>query len=299
MAFLALDYPAGRPLIAAALVRRERPLALGAAMLVGIGDHVGPDQPIAEIPDADGRGQTLLAGIAGRVTDIAPEQHITIEGTATLAYGLVGLGAPVVGPLAQLPRGESLAVVQIPAGAILVFPQPAPLMLLQRAAAGGARGIIAPSMAARELEAFARTDLSAVLDGLAPEPPRLPLTILLTEGFGAAQMNPATYTALAQRMGATALLSGTTNPRQNIRPEALISVAEGLPLASLPADCALGPGARVRAVAGPLRGARGEITHLFERGQTGSAGVLTDAAVVRLESGAIEVVPLHMLIREG
>ena len=216
-----------------------------------------------------------------------------------IAHGMVGVGAPTVGTLAHLPRGESLAVVPIPAGAILVFPQPAPLMLLQRAAAGGVRGIIAPSMSARELEAFARIDLSVVLDGLAPEPAQLPLTILLTEGFGAAPMNPAIYGALTQRLGATALLTGTTNPARNIRPEALVSVQERIPLARLPAEFTLGVGAWVRAVAGPLRGTRGEIVHMYGRGQTGSGGVLADAAVMRSESGAIEVVPLHALVREG
>lgn len=298
MAFLALDYPLGRPIVPAALVRRERPLPPGAVVLVGVGDRVGPEQAIAEMPAADGHGTPLLAGIAGRVVEVAPGRHIALEGPATVMHGVVGLGAPVVGPLAQLPRGESLAVVRIPTGAILVFPQPAPLMLLQRAAAGGARGIIAPSMLARELEAFARTDLSAVLDGLAPEPEQLPLTILLTEGFGAAPMNPATYGVLAQRLGATALLTGTTKPYQNIRPEVLISVREGISLARTPADSVLGMGARVRAVAGPLCGVRGEIIHVYERDQAGSGDVLADAAVVRLEDGGIEVLPLHTLVRE-
>ncbi|MGH2516848.1 MAG: hypothetical protein ACRDHP_14435 [Ktedonobacterales bacterium] len=299
MAFLALDFPLGRPVIAAALVRRERPLALGAVALVGVGDRVSPEQTIAELPDTEGRSRSLLAGIAGRVTDVAPGQHITLEGPATIAQGLVGLGASVVGPLAQLPRGESLAVVRIPVGAILVLSHPVPLMLLQRAAAGDALGIIAPSMAARELEAFARVDLSAVLDGLTPEPERLPLTILLTEGFGEVSMNPGTYSTLTQRLGATALLTGTTNPQRNLRPEVLISVPEGTPLAEMPANSTLAAGARVRVVAGALREARGEIIHVFERGHETGSGALAESAVVRLETGVLEVVPLHALVREG
>ncbi|HLZ21009.1 MAG TPA: hypothetical protein VKQ30_02650 [Ktedonobacterales bacterium] len=299
MPFLALDYPSGYPIVPAALVRRERPLTRDSVVLVGIGDRVNPEQTVAEIPEAGGHGLPLLAGIAGRVTDVVPGRHITIEGPATIVHGIVGLGTPVVGPLAQLPRGESLAVVRIPAGAILVFPQPVPLMLLQRAAAGGVRGIIAPCMSARELEAFARADLSAVLDELAPEPSQLPLTILLTEGFGVVPMNPVTYAALSQRLGATALLAGSTNPQRNVRPEVLLSVPEGIPLTRVPANCALGIGARVRSVAGPLRGARGEIIHVYDRAQTGSGGVLADSATLRLESGIIEIVPLHTLVREG
>lgn len=299
MEVLALDFPLGRPIVPAALVRRERPLTLGSIALAGVGDRVSAEQPIAEMPAADGLHVPMLAGIAGRVAEVVPGQHITLEGPATIVQGVVGLGAPVVGPLAQLPRGESLAVVRIPAGSILVFPQPAPLMLLQRAAAGGARGIIAPSMSARELEAFARTDLSAILDGLAPEPAQLPLTILLTEGFEASPMNPATFAALSQRLGATALLSGATSPRWNVRPEVLISVPDGVPVARVPADSALVRGARVRVVAGPRRGVRGELIHVYERGQAGSGGVIAESAVLRLENGTIEVMPLHTLVREG
>lgn len=299
MAFLALDYPLGRPFISAAQVRRERPLTSAAALLVGVGSQVSAERAIAEIPGPDGRRWPVPAGIAGRVTEVMPGRHVTIEGAATILQGLVGLGAPVAAPLAQLARGESLAVVNIPAGCIIVFPQPAPLMLLQRAVTSGVYGIIAPSMSARELEAFARTDLSAVMDGQAQEPSQLGLTIMLTEGFGAVPMSAATYAMLTQHLGVMALLTGTTDPHHNIRPEVLVSAPEGSALMSLPAESALVKGARVQAVAGPLRGQRGEITHLYERGQTGSDGILTDAAVVRLEHGAIEVVPLHTLVPVG
>lgn len=299
MAFLALDYPLGRPFLPAARVRRSRPLPPDAVPLVGVGSAISAEQPIAEIRSADGRRWPILAGITGRVVEMTPGQHVAIEGAATILQGLVGLGAPVAAPLAQLPRGESLAVVNIPSGCIIVFPQPAPLMLLQRAATSGVYGIIAPSMSARELEAFARIDLSAMMDGQAQEPSRLALTIMLTEGFGAIPMSAATYATLTRHPGAVALLTGTTDPHRNIRPEALISAPEGSALMSLPAESALVKGAQVQAVAGPARGQRGEIIHIYERGQTGSGGVLADAAVVRLENSAVEVWPLHALVRVG
>lgn len=299
MAFLALDYPLGRPYIPAARVRRERPLPPDALPLVSVGGSVSAEQAIAEIRGPDGRRWPILAGIAGRVVEVAPGQHVMIEGAATILQGLVGLGAPVAAPLAQLPRGESLAVVSIPAGCIIVFPQPAPLMLLQRAATSGVHGIIAPSMSARELEAFARIDLSVMMDGQAQEPSQLALTIMLTEGLGAMPMSAATYATLTRHLGSVALLTGTTNPQRNVRPEALISAPEGTALTSLPAESALVKGALVQAVAGPQRGLRGEVIHVYERGQTGSGGMLADAAVVRLENGAIEVVPLHTLVRVG
>src|SRR4051812_47643984 len=138
-----LTYPLGRPIVATTLVRRLRPLLPGALPQVAMGEQVRPEQPIAEIPAPQGSHSVLLAGLAGRVVEIMPGRHIALEGVATLAQGIVGVGGPVVGPLAMLPRGESLAVVPIPRGAILLFPLQAPLTLLQRAVAGGAIGVIA------------------------------------------------------------------------------------------------------------------------------------------------------------
>lgn len=294
-----LDFPLGRPLAPAVMARRRRPLTPGAAPLVALGDTVSAEQRIADLPDGSGAFRPLLAGLAGRVVEITPGQHVTIEGAATVLHGLLGLGGPAAGPLVMLPRGESLAVVPIPAGAVILFPQPVPMVLLQRAIAGGARGIIAPSAAPRELEALARTDLSAVYDGLAPEPAGFPLTVVLTEGLGVLPMSAAAYGLLAPRLGDVVLLSGATDPRANIRPEVTLSLPRDSATAMTPLPASLEPGAQVRIAEGPHRGAAGEIVHVFSRRQLDAAGALVPCVLVRLDDGTARVLPLHVLDRTG
>lgn len=299
MAAKNLDFPLGRPLAPAVTVRRRRSLTTGAAPLVAMGEAVSAEQRIADLPDGADVYRPVLAGLTGRVVDITPGQHITIEGAATVVQGLLGLGGPAAGPLVMLPRGESLAVVPIPAGAVILFPQPVPMVLVQRAIAGGASGIIAPSAAVRELEALARTDLSAVYDGLAPDPVGFPLAVVLTEGVGSQPMSSAVYRVLAPHLGNVVLVSGATDPRGNFRPDVTLSLPRESATAMTPLPSALEPGAQVRVAAGVLRGALGEIVHVFSRRQFDAAGVLSPCALVRLDDGAVHMLPLHALDRVG
>lgn len=296
----ALTYPLGRPIVSTTLVRRVRPLPPGAISQVAMGEQVRPEQPIAETPaqQPGGRG-TVLAGLAGRVVEIIPGQHITLEGVATLAHGIAGVGGAVVGPLVTLPRGESLAVVPIPRGAIILFPLQVPMTLLQRAAAGGAIGIVAASASARELESFIRADVTAVFDGLTAASSFPPFTVMLSEGFGNLPMQPQTYQTLSQRVNDTVLLTGTTNPRRNIRAEVLLPQPLGTPTLPVPFDSAITPGAWVAVTSGQFRGARGEVAYLFSRPQSIERGMLFPCANVRLEDGSTVAIPLHTLDRIG
>lgn len=296
----ALTYPLGRPVAATTQVRRLRPLPPGAVPQVAIGDHIRPEQPLAEIPASPQGGHgVMLAGLAGRVVEITPGQHITLEGIATLVHGVAGVGGPVVGPLVALPRGESLAVVPIPRGAIILYPLQVPLTLLQRAAAGGALGIIAASASAREFESFIRADVTAVFDGLTTSNSFPPFTVMLSEGFGNLPMQPQIYQALAQRVNDTVLLTGTTHPRRNIRAEVLLPQPLGTPALPMPLDSTITQGAWVTVTSGQLRGARGEVTYLFARPQSFEQSMLFPCATVRLEDGNSVVIPLHTLDRIG
>src|SRR5262249_12375006 len=172
-------------------------------------------------------------------------------------------------------------------------------MLLQRATVGGAAGIIAASAAARELEAFARTDLTALLDGQAPFAPRSPLTVILTEGLGSASMSTNTYHVLSQHIHHVALLDGATDPRRGLRPEVVLAAPHGTPPRPAPADCSIVPGAFVSVSAGPFRSGRGEVLHTFASRQVTPAGLRMPAASVRLEDGSVAILPLHVLDRIG
>lgn len=290
------DYPLGRSLVPAAAVRRDRVLPPGAVVQVNVGEQVRPDQPIAHVSSRASAPAGLLAGMAGRVTEISA-QRVTIEGVATLLQGVLGMGRSVAGPLTLLPHGESLAVVPIQPGGVILIPQQLPLTFMQRAAAAGAAAIVAPSTSARELEAFARTDLTALLDGLAPRTPTLPLTIVLMEGFGAVPMQPALYHMLAQRVGDIVLVTGTTDPKTNLRPEVLLPAPPGTPAAQRATGTGLRDGEHVYVVAGSRRGTRGTVAHVYGDRQYVEGGMLAPAAAVAFADGRIELIALHALER--
>lgn len=297
MTFASLDYPAGRPFAPVTLVSRTRSLPPDAQLLVRVNDQVRAEQPIAT-PVGDSATPFLLAGLSGRVSDARPG-GVTIEGAATLLHGVVGVGPGAAGPLITLPHGESYAVVPIPPGAIILLPQQAPLMLLQRALVSGAGGIIAASASARELEGFVRTDLSLLLDGLASSGPRPPLTIVLTEGLGNASMRPWTYQTLAQRLNAVALINGATDPRHSVRPEILLPLPSGTGAPSLPLSYHIERGAQVVVTAGVHAGKRGQVTHVFAREQHVDPGILTSCVAVRFEDGTTATAPTYALDRVG
>jgi hypothetical protein len=292
--YSSLTYPNGRPLIAAMAVRRERPLPAGATPFVAVGERVTSERVLAE--RRDGQGVVgVLAGITGQVTAVTVGRSVTLEGNAMALNGAIGVGLPAAGALYTIPRGESLAVAYIPHGCVLLHPTRAPLMLLQRALAAGAAGVIAGSASALELEAFARADLTATLEGLAPPTPSQPLTVILTEGMGEAVMDSQIWHLLTRRLGDIALINGQTLPEQAIRPEILLSVPEGAETERTPLPSELTVGALVRVWAGAARGVRGRITYLFTHARLSAAAQWEPCAQIQLDDGSALVAPLQQL----
>lgn len=294
MSNMALDYPLGRPIAPAITVRRRRPFPPGAVARVQAGMGVSALQPIAEIATPNGRFP-VLAGIDGRVIAVTPGSGIFIEGVATLLQGIMGVGESAAGPLAFLPQGESPAVALIPRGVLLVYPQRVPLTLLQRAMAHGAAGVIAASASALELEAFARTDISAAFERRIPLPVASPLVVILTEGLGDAAMQVEMLTLLRRHEGEMALINGTTQPRQNVRPEVLLTGADMSRGEFVPPPVLLRPGSLVRVVAGSQRGSRGMIRHIPAHAAIDAAGLRTRCAIIEMETGERLSLPMYLL----
>lgn len=294
MSYSSLTFPHGHPVVTSLAIARQRPLPVGSTPLVAVGERVTAERVIAEQREVNGvRG--VLAGLSGYVQAITVGQSVSIAGVATLLNGVVGVGGPAAGPLYAIPREESLAVAHIPHGCVLLHPTRAPMMLLQRALASGAAGIIAASATALELEAFARADLMTLLEGLAPPTTPQPLTVVLTEGLGDAAMDTTTWHLLSRRLGDVALLNGQTLPQRAIRPEILLSLPDGSASLHPPLPSALTVGSLVRVWAGPARGARGRIAYLFGHEWLNSAGQWEPSAQMQLDDGAMLVAPLQQL----
>ncbi len=331
--------PLGWSVLEQTLVRRERWPGgrVRCVPLVYPGQDVLPDQPVLRIEqqekvaesvmagqrlslpagkidikavrdglNASGEGQTVPAGLRGRVVDITRRGGVLIESRASVIQGALGAGNQVAGILTMWQPNNAFQGPQaIPPGAILVMPGPLNLTMLRLAINSGIAGVIASSIEIRDLEGFLQTDLIQLLDSDNVEQAQahLPsLTLLLTEGLGAMAMPTRIMNLLSQHQGSVALLSGVTSLRQYIQPELIISLSpKETPQNWQPVkpDMTLVKGAHVRVCSGEHQGAIGTIDHLFAYQQVFSSGVRARAARLRLEDGSSLVLPLTLIERIG
>ncbi len=248
-------------------------------------------------------GDTVPAGLSGRVVDITRRGGVVIESRVAAVEGTLGAGNQVAGVLTMWRSGS--ATTTIPPGAILVIPGPLNFAMLRQALSSGIVGIVASSITVRDLEGFLQTDLIHLLNSVDLELAQAhlpPLTLLLTEGLGTLAMPARTVNLLSQYQGAIALLAGATSVRQGIYPELLISLPAKETQRDwnpLQPDSTLTIGAPVRVCSGEHAGAIGEIDYFFAHEQVFVSGMRARAARLRLEDGSQVVVPLTLLERIG
>lgn len=249
-------------------------------------------------------GETLPAGLRGRVVDITRRGGVIIESQAALLQGIIGAGNQVAGILTMWQDQASRGVAQgFPSGALLVIPGPLNSNMLREALVFGVVGVIASSISSRDLESFLRVDLVELIDCVDVESAQahLPrMTVLLTEGVGTIAMPTRTIRLLSHYQGLMALLSGATSIRQGVFPELVISlpgVELQQPWHPVRPDPTLTIGAQVRVCSGDHEGAIGTIDYLYLHQQVFSAGILARAARLRLEDGSLLTVPLALVER--
>ena len=306
-----MNYPLGWPVLPGITVRRERRMERPGLALVEPGQEVQSDQTIARIqplgaggsaPFAPARfgAQTLRAGLHGQVIE-ASARGVTIEGLVAVVQGLIGVGGQAVGEINILSK-EALKVpadtLPLTRGVILVVPGRLTRALLEHAAASGVAGLVASSMTVSELEGALSIDMTAVLDGLSVPESQHPLPVLLfTEGLGDRPMASPTLALMRQHGGDFALLSGTTNPRRNLRPELLISLPTGARPPAVKADPRIITGSLVRVSSGEYAGEIGQVIQTFQRPQRLPSGIHARAVYVRLERGVKVTLPIYNLER--
>lgn len=240
---------------------------------------------------AIGGGQVLLetqgsllelrAGIPGTVVDLVPDRGAVIEGTGALIQAVWGNGHMDIGILTVLLEqpNDELTVDRVDVslrGAVVLGGYCGQADVLQTAAELPLRGLILASMAG----------------ALVPLAARLPIPIVVLEGFGRIPMNPQAYKIL------------TTNDKREVtvnaepmdamggtRPEVIIP----LPATSkppLPGDVDIfAPGQTVRILRAPYAGMTGKIIFL-KSGLASFPGGNFPAAMVELEGGEQTAIPL-------
>ncbi len=171
----------------------------------------------------------LPAYVSGRVTEVIPNQGVTIETRCALVQGIFGIGGETWGEVAlavESPDDPCPPSVLQPEmrGKIVVCGAFLGADTLQRAKELGIAGLVVGGIHDKDLRALLGYDLGVAITGSE----RVGLTLMLTEGFGAIPIAKKTFALLSRSVGRQASLSGATQIRAGvIRPEIVIAQEPG------------------------------------------------------------------------
>jgi hypothetical protein len=163
------------------------------------------------------------AYIPGRVVEVLPNEGAVIETPATFIQGIFGVGGEKMGQLMTVASHDELLTAEkikpeckakILVGGTLVTGD-----AIKRATEIGVKGIITGGINDEDLTNFLGYKIGVAITGHED----IPLTIIITEGFGKMNMSKKTFALLNQFEGRQSSINGATQIRAGvIRPEIII-----------------------------------------------------------------------------
>ncbi|UCC68182.1 MAG: hypothetical protein JSV79_13920 [Armatimonadota bacterium] len=209
----------------------------------------------------------VSAHIEGRVVEIIEGEGAVIEARGAVVQGIFGVGGERLGPLRLIAGGPDEMIradaIRDCEGCVLVGGAGADGKGIGAAAEAGAAALVVGAIRDRVLREYVGYDIGVAITGQED----VPMTLILTEGFGELPMARRTWELLESLAGQLASVNGATQIRAGvIRPEIIVpragaagSQAEG---EREWAGGELKAGARVRIIREPHFGALGKVTAL-------------------------------------
>jgi len=229
----------------------------------------------------------VLAHIAGRVEGVINGEGAELSARAALVQGIFGIGGERRGHIKVLcsERTERLRAEDIRecAGCVIVAGAGAATAAIRAAAEAGAVGLVVGAVRDEVVREYLGYDIGVAITGQED----VPLTLILTEGFGELAMAQRTWDLLASLEGQLASIDGATQIRAGvIRPEVIVTHEAADPEASDDApEQVLDIGARVRVIREPHFGALGRISQLPPELTEIETESKVRIAMVQLDSG--------------
>ncbi len=236
----------------------------------------------------------LDAYVDGVVTEVYKSEGVTVRSRCALVQGIFGIGGERYGPLMLTcdAPGQLLDACNVPpdcAGRVLVSGGRVTYDALQAAIEYQAVAIVAAAIDSDDLDRLTGEPIGVAITGHED----IPLSLLVTEGFGELAMAESTLRILRDLDGRQASVSGVTQIRAGvIRPEVIVA-SGGEP----PADAAEEPvarmsiGSRIRIIRAPHFGELAEVVAL----PTEPAQIETEACVrvlqARLADDSVVTIP--------
>lgn len=238
---------------------------------------------------------TRNAYITGKVVEIIPNMGAVIETPAAQIQGVFGIGGENHGFVKVIASFDEILtpdkIGSDCSGKILVGGSLITEEALRKAMAVKANGIIGGGIKRGDVNKFLGYEIGVAITGKE----NIPLTCIITEGFGAMNMAENTYKLLSSLEGKMASVDGTTQIRAGvIRPEVLVPLkSKGMIDDTEEEIIAQGmvPGTLVRIIREPNFGAIARILSLPIEPKLIETESKVRVAVVELLNGSQMVVP--------
>jgi hypothetical protein len=206
----------------------------------------------------------IKAYIPGRVKEIIPNRGVIIETEAAFIQGIFGIGGERHGEICfacDSPE-EILTKEKIDEsmkGKIIVGGSLATLDSLIKASQVGASGIIVGGIKGIDLKGYLGYEIGVAITGQE----EVPITLIVTEGFGKMTMSSRVFNLLKEFEGYEAAINGATQIRAGvIRPEIIIPHKNNVMGEERSIEKGMKPGTLVRVIREPYFGKIGVVVSL-------------------------------------
>jgi len=235
------------------------------------------------------------AYVSGKVLEVVQGKSITIETRGVWIQGIFGIGGERKGIVQNLEvsADQLIDTPEIPedvAGKVLVGGRQPTLEALQKASALGAVGLVCGSIDDATLASYLGYDLGLAITG----DEDIPMSVVITEGFGSIPISERVLSILEKLNGREASMNGATQVRAGaIRPEIIISETEQ-GLTELDEEAPAGVlevGSRIRIIRVPYFGLTAHVVELPHEAEKIETGAFTRVLRAKLEDGSIITVP--------
>lgn len=169
----------------------------------------------------------ITAYVNGVITEVMPGEGVVIAAQGAFIQGIFGIGgerrAPIkqVSPTPDAPLTEADITPDL-AGKVIIGGSNISGGALRKASEMGVTGIVVGGIVDKDLVAYLGYDIGVAITGHE----NIPLTLVITEGFGTIAMADRTFKLLTSLEGQEASLSGATQIRAGvIRPEVIVAAA--------------------------------------------------------------------------
>jgi hypothetical protein len=244
--------------------------------------HLGLRKPSVPI--------TLNAFISGKIKKIISTSAVEVETNATFIQGIFGLGGERFGKLSVVANfNEQLTEKHIPDNArnlILAGGKNPNFSVITKAIKAGAVGLITGSLDDRFIQQYLGYDLGIAITG----DEDVPMTVIMTEGFGDLDMSERVYKLLKESDGKITSINGATQVRAGaIRPEIIIPIDFSYKSAVIESE--LKVGSKIRIIRVPYFGNLAEVVEIPKAMQKIATGAEARVIKVKLDNNDIVVVP--------